>query len=53
MKIMKRLIFFFIIFSFGKNFIFSIQKLNIIHNSINISKNPLFWEKKIKSSPCY
>jgi len=45
---MKRLIFFLIIFSFGKNFIFSIQKLNIIHYSINTFKNPLFCRKKNK-----
>jgi len=45
---MKRLIFFFIIFSFGKNFIFSIQKLHIIYNSTNTLKNPLFCKKNKK-----
>jgi len=45
---MKRLIFFFIIFSFGKNFIFSIQKLDMFYNSINTFKNPLFLQKKNK-----
>jgi len=45
-KIMKRLIFFFIIFSFGKNLISSIQELDIIYNSTNTFKNPLFYEKK-------
>ena len=45
---MKRLIFFFIIFSFGKNFIFSIQKLDMVYNSINTFKNPLFLQKKNK-----
>lgn len=44
---MKRLIFFFIIFSFSKNLIFFIQKLDIVYNSINTFKNPLFLEKKL------
>jgi len=48
MKMIKRLIFLIIIFSFSKNFIFSIQRPHIIYNSTNTSKNPLFWEKKNK-----